>query len=646
MSALPQHPIEPARTAVPAPPPGAAVPRPAAGTHALVADLSAATVPALEALFENLFRAADDELSRVGERSASDAERRRCLDLMRLLSMERAKMLRAFAREVGRSFNPLAAEPVRGGRQSPAQMDEQVALTNLASKAKQQQRETLADLHRRIEHAVRALGVPLSVNALTPARLCAAFGAALEAVDAEVEDRLLLHPVFDRCVLQNLSGPYAAALQVLERHGIRPPGAVRSAPAAVDAPTLACLEAVAGFSSSHAFADGLLAAELLAGVRGAVPAVAQRLALAGQLFHEILPEAHLAPEFARAFEALRWPMLKSALADPAFFTRSDHPVRRQLGDAALAGAFARLEGASAELGAVQALGPLAPLLEVPAASVQAQLKALAPLADAELLRIVESQREELARRRDALLARVRRHVEQVLESKLLAAPLPAPALPVIRSGLGPLLAVRLLRDGGASPSWTQGLQRLDQLIDSLGPGAAGALRAQIVAQLPGELAEAGLAPERIAALLDGLRAAHALADRTTDDAAPAALTPHEMSVLTAEYGAAETARAVMPDAAAANDAPSDPREILRSLLQPRRWFRVFDPGSGATQWLQVAGYYPQQDSVGFTGLDGEKTLCLRGERVLADLLAARTEPIEPTREMSAALGRLRALART
>ncbi|HUP90693.1 MAG TPA: DUF1631 family protein [Solimonas sp.] len=637
----------------------AAAPCPALTPHALLEDLKGAAVPATQALLERMLTGAAAELQRMVAGSANAEDHRRAIDLGRALDLEQSRIYRCFSRELVRSFNPLGASQAgldRVVRTPSEELDEQVRLTNLASKAKQQHREALAELNRRVEQAVRALGVPLSLQALAPGRICDAFRVAIEPLDADAPSRAALFELFDRGVVQQLGPVYSAAIEVLERHGIgsgAAANAVAVAPLQVDDATLRCLETVGSFQSLHSFADAVLAGELLViartGAGAAAAAVTQRLALVGQMFNEILADPHLPPPFAEHFATLRFPLIKAALSDPGFFTSPEHPLRSQLGATALAGLLARLTGGAGQRDMEFVFGELPSQSEIAASFVQPALRSLPMLEDGDVVRFLESQREQMAQRRDTLLLRVRRAVALELEVQTLGANVPLQAQALLRGGMGPLLAVALLRHGLNSAPWNAAMELLAQVVRSLEPALAGAgplaQREALLAGLMTELTGVGLRQDRVRSMLDGLKAAYAASDRDArlaqQQAAPARLSAHEVTVLTAEFDGVPAMPPAQREASAAS-VGDDPCELLRAILLPERWFRVFDADSGTTRWLKVASYYPQHDSVGFTGFNRDKTLKLRGSRVLEDLAATRTEPIEPTREMSKALARLRA----
>ncbi|HKY91612.1 MAG TPA: DUF1631 family protein [Nevskiaceae bacterium] len=86
-------------------------------------------------------------------------------------------------------------------------------------------------------------------------------------------------------------------------------------------------------------------------------------------------------------------------------------------------------------------------------------------------------------------------------------------------------------------------------------------------------------------------------------------------------------------------------ELLSRCLTVETWFRVFDAAIGQTLWLKVSRYYRDHDSILFTGFDASKTLSVRASRFLGDLVAGRSEPVNPTPVQNRAIAELRSRAK-
>ena len=82
-------------------------------------------------------------------------------------------------------------------------------------------------------------------------------------------------------------------------------------------------------------------------------------------------------------------------------------------------------------------------------------------------------------------------------------------------------------------------------------------------------------------------------------------------------------------------------DLLSFCLTAETWFRVYNARNGQTLWLKVSNYYPEHGSVGFNGFDASKMLSMRTNALLDDLVAGRSEPVNPTPVQARAISELR-----
>ncbi|TXH05598.1 MAG: DUF1631 family protein [Nevskiaceae bacterium] len=318
-----------------------APPRPASAPGALAEDLRTATAQGLRRALEAMFRGADDVLGELIERASDASERRLLIDVLHRLPQERGAIARRYLHEVMSQFDALAAparpQPVEGEAQA-AQIEEQIAVVNLASRIKQLHAAPLAGVQGGLQKAIQQSGLMLPPQLAAPRQLCVAFAQSLVRQELEREARMVLYRVFERLALPAFGELYADLLAVLARYGLAAPAApspvqpVPEDPPLPGAPTLRCLQAAAESGGAVVTAEHLLARELLAIVRGKIaaggPAVLQRLALA-----ETCVDAALAAADASRhprIEALRYAAIRSAISDAGFLSNAAHPLRRQL----------------------------------------------------------------------------------------------------------------------------------------------------------------------------------------------------------------------------------------------------------------------------------------------------------------------------
>lgn len=94
-----------------------------------------------------------------------------------------------------------------------------------------------------------------------------------------------------------------------------------------------------------------------------------------------------------------------------------------------------------------------------------------------------------------------------------------------------------------------------------------------------------------------------------------------------------------PAAAAVHEEPLMPSvpQLLSLLLASGAWFRIFDRRSAETRWLKVTSYSADAGRVAFAEFDGNNVLVLNTRQLMDDLLARRSEPIDPTPAAKSAL---------
>ncbi len=636
----------------------------------LVGDLKKAALAALGGMVEKMFSRADDTLFEMGERAHTDTERRRYFDAMRVLRIDQAKITRRFNEDIERSFNDFG-KPRADNRnaminvdelsiQPTEELEERIAVTNLIARAEGLHKQLVWDVERRLDFAMREIGVPVSPQALAPVRICEAFGAAIGTLDSEFQVKLVIYKLFEREVVRDLHRVYESALDLLDRAGINPStqrkakretesneAAFNINTAATPDPRILQMLRSLAAQAPRADTDSELANELAAALRGAMDggggsaggvtqAPLQRLSLASQYFDGLLSEP-LLPDAARPMlEKLRFPVIKTALADPGFFTNGQHPLRQLLSELVDIGISGSIGDAVPQRKFRDSIRQVAERADVDATLVRTALNQLKPLDGPQMDQFLEQLREQEHSRRDVLLTKVRRLVAQELEVQTVGHEVPPPAQNLLLSGIGPLMAVRLLRHGRGSAPYREAHGLLERLLDSLDPVLPDEQRVTerkaLCNAIAGALSSIGMSKERVDDLINGLDQAYESLDRKACEAA-------ERQELATESDI---------DGVGATTAQSDQAlptvtvmELLSRILAPESWFRVFDPDRNLTRWLKLASFYVNQDSVSFSGFDEGIKLSLRATRFANDLVEGRSEPINPDARAREALDQLR-----
>ena len=686
-------------------------------SHPLVAELREVALGALDELVRRMFDSADDVLFEMGEKSSTDEERRRYFDTMRVLRLDRGKVGIAFADDLTRGFAPVVT--TRNSKyefdldslsiQPTEELEEKIAVTNMAAKAEGLYKTPIWELERHLDFAARELGVPVSPLALGPGRICEAFGKATAVLDTEFQVKLVIYKLFDRVVINELDKVYNVALQVLERHGVSPSrraqaplplpeeegelptpgfppqapqgGAAQHGQGANQFPNqfhgqqgyAQAQELLRRYGLDQASVQrtsnpmgaelaGLLQTLIASASSPAVQASTQRLSLAGRMFDDLMAEPMLPEPLRPALEKLRYPVYKTALSDPSFFANQAHPLRKLLSDMVeLAVSAQTSESAQSQLR--EAMRTASALQTGPALMADA-LNSAQPVPEGEVEGFLTQMREQTRARREALLVRVRRQVAQELEVQTLGRRVPDPVMDLLRGGVGPLMAVRLLKNGRGSGPYQEAQSMMEGVLKSLEfipPASPEVLetREQLLSKIVTALADIGMTEDKVESLLNGLQEVYKLLDSA--EAAPGAavgaqterLTEREEHLLMSDIDqqARDRAReaqarpAVAPPPAAAasgaDDALATVMDLLRRLLAPESWFRVYDAEHNQTRWLKLNSFYPDQDSVTFTGFDESLKLSIRAHRFAEHLASGQSEPINPDDSAREALEQLR-----
>ncbi|MCX7072857.1 MAG: DUF1631 family protein [Gammaproteobacteria bacterium] len=568
---------------VPAAPDTAAA---SAGAADLCRALSSGCVAVLDDLARQMLDSADDALFRMSETATSDVERRQFIDTMRVLRLDRAGFSSAFSQAVAAGFFTATTGAATGDEpdelrlQPTEELEERIAVGNLAARLEGQFGPALQALRSRLD-AARADGIRIPDTALTPAGIGAAFATAMAALRAGFEIRLIVCKLFERVLCRDFQQLIAQAMDTLDRHGYRagivatPPGrggALPVMPGVPGVPAAATWPAMPVLPVSSQTRINALLAQLAAGV---LPPAGDAALPAAQA-----PLPALLAELLASTEAARF--------DPQ---RANHL------DGLLEAALA---GRSADAGT------------------------------AALQQVIAALRSELREQRRLLLRQVRNEVARELEQRIAGRALPAPLLVLLRSGIGPLLALRLLHDGRDSDRFRAADGLLDRVFDSLSaphpPGEQDQQRRRaLLAELREALLGTGMSAARAGQLIDGLPASWAQCDAPPAAAARSASAP-----------------TTAPDSPPNLPAPA-PALLVRVLI-PDTWFRVFDGDRQQTRWLKLASHYPAEDLVRFIGIDDHTQLSLRASRLAADLLDGRSEPVNPSPDSLAALEALRSAA--
>ena len=192
-------------------------------------------VAGLGDLLQGAFDAVDDSLFELANNARSNNEQNRYFEAMREIRIKRKGVERHFQNTVAQYFatpphtGPLQEEQL--SKQASADtlalvgnddLEEQVALNAMITKAKAHFQGPLLQLQTRFSQVYPEATDESPVNLMAPEHLCSAFTDAIQALEIQIRERLILLKQFDRYVVSNLGMLLDEANRILIQAGIIP----------------------------------------------------------------------------------------------------------------------------------------------------------------------------------------------------------------------------------------------------------------------------------------------------------------------------------------------------------------------------------------------------------------------------------------
>ncbi|MDO6441115.1 DUF1631 domain-containing protein [Marinobacter sp. 2_MG-2023] len=192
-------------------------------------------VAGLGDLLQGAFDAVDDSLFELANNARSNNEQNRYFEAMREIRIKRKGVERHFQNTVAQFFsNPPHTGSFQEdalGRQANADnlalvgnddLEEQVALNAMITKAKAHFQGPLLQLQTRFSQVYEGATDEAPVNPMAPEHLCSAFTEAIQALEIQIRERLILLKQFDRYVVSNLGMLLDEANRILIQAGVIP----------------------------------------------------------------------------------------------------------------------------------------------------------------------------------------------------------------------------------------------------------------------------------------------------------------------------------------------------------------------------------------------------------------------------------------
>lgn len=644
-------------------------------------------------LLDAMFDGADDVLFAMAQRSDKTSDHALHFDAMRAVRLERPRISRTFFDELGNilvhgpgSAGTASSSPEELDLMKPEELEESVAVANMANKTTGANRTLIAALEARL--ATLAEKNALAADGISPIALCHAFKQAMSPVDLEIGVKLLIYKLYDYALADRLQSIYVDLIELLDRHKVAPKSAPAQKRRAKPAPRrdrpadrwtrrLAdarraiapeshygigeILDSLEALENQQALDDaqallGALVEHLRDRQDDAIPRNLQRdtrmlLARVTTMFRELLEDTRIRPPIRPLLERLRLPLLKTAILDSGFFRDAEHPARQLVNE------LATLDVAANDPFAVEAEDLVNRLVD--GFDDNPDLLETVAMALCELSRRWEREKGDGQANRAARIARSKRMAMLELRQQTLGRHLPAQAKPFLLKAWGPFVAVQYMRFGANSREWREAATMLTRILDELqppdGPGRGAARRPgqtallkEVRQRLEGVAIDEARLKEALMSLEKAFETANAMdpprptADEVESLAELASWNPDEEVLgrrgrreagpppTTAPSERGEKKKEEPTPAPRAVPEELDDDAITRLLTiacKPGMWFQLHAGGARAMRWLKFSCYDRNSGMVYFVNRDGERVFERPAAAFASDLDAGRSRPI-------------------
>ncbi|MDP9140793.1 MAG: DUF1631 domain-containing protein [Pseudomonadota bacterium] len=210
---------------------------PKAAVNPIVTALHQMAVSVLGEKLREMFDKADDILFDSAEKARAGDEQRLYMDTMRIVRVQRSKIIKAFEDALKHSLEGIKAGAVdpdlsklddmsQWSLQDGDALEERIAVSNMQTKASSLHAHELVELQRRLARLSDLAGADgLSPESMSPTRIIRAFQDSMRDLAVEFPIKLVIYKLFDRVVVGRLSEVFVGANQLLAVHGIEPSSA-------------------------------------------------------------------------------------------------------------------------------------------------------------------------------------------------------------------------------------------------------------------------------------------------------------------------------------------------------------------------------------------------------------------------------------
>jgi hypothetical protein len=210
--------------------------RPGRESSPLAASCGSALNRHLKRLLQDLFDNVDDALFERADKAQSNAEADLYFDAMRGVRKQRDNIEKTFLDSCLERYRDFwvngPTSVLQSARKSRTiselslvdemEVEESLAVSNMAAKAKSLHRENLFAVEQRLGHILGGEAVDSDANPLGPTVIGNAFRGALKQLDTGLNVKLVVYKLFDRYVITALDGLYEEVNVLFVQAGIMP----------------------------------------------------------------------------------------------------------------------------------------------------------------------------------------------------------------------------------------------------------------------------------------------------------------------------------------------------------------------------------------------------------------------------------------
>lgn len=200
----------------------------------LLSSARAALERNLSRVMRSLFDSVDDDLYDRAERSKDSSMADRFFSAMREIRLNRKTVEQVFVDSCLEHFDKFWAKPAHGQPGLPtaglgelslvddSDLEENLAISGVASKVEYFHKEVLFALEQRIGHVADGRAVTPQDNPVGPRGFCEAFRKASKTLDMDLTIRLVLYKLFERDLIAGIGALYDELNVLFVQAGVLP----------------------------------------------------------------------------------------------------------------------------------------------------------------------------------------------------------------------------------------------------------------------------------------------------------------------------------------------------------------------------------------------------------------------------------------